>query len=208
MQTLSLAAVLVLFGGCATWMPDQDQTSKPAATKPVKVEPAINAESRRMYEQALIALQAGRTPEAERGLQAVASREPTLAGPHANLGILYARTNRAAQAIASLQQAIRLNPERAAYHNELGLVYRREGKFDEARESYVRALSTDPDHANAHLNLGILYDLYLQDLDKAAQHYQRYRELVPNEATMVGKWIVDLQQRGRAADKARGGKNG
>jgi tetratricopeptide (TPR) repeat protein len=209
--TVALVLIALLqLGGCASWTPTQDETAagKPAAVKPAKAEPAINPESRRLYEQALAALQAGRTPEAERGLLAVASREPALAGPHANLGLLYARTNRATQAIASLQQAIRLNPERAAYHNELGLLYRREGKFDQARDSYAKALEADPNYANAHLNIGILYDLYLQDLEKAMQHYQRYRELAPSEAATVAKWLVDLQQRGRAADKSKGGKSG
>jgi tetratricopeptide (TPR) repeat protein len=196
---------MLVLTGCVT-MPGEP--TAPAAKKAAPAEPAVNPESRRLYEQALAALQAGRTPEAERGLLAVATREPALAGPHANLGILYARTNRAAQAIESLQRAIRLNPERAAYYNELGLVYRHEGKFDQARESYAQALQADPDYANAHLNLGILYDLYLQDLDKAMQHYRRYRELTPGESARVGKWIVDLEQRGRAADKSKGGKSG
>ena len=196
-------AAPVLLAGCVT-LPGEG--ASPTAAK--KAEPVVNPESRRLYEQALAALQAGRTPEAERGLLAVASREPALAGPHANLGILYARTNRAAQAIESLQRAIQLNPDRAAYYNELGLVYRHEGKFTEARDSYARALEADPNYTNAHLNLGILYDLYLQDLDKAMLHYQRYRELAPDEAATVAKWIVDLQQRSRAADKSKGGKSG
>src|SRR6185436_12006140 len=154
--------------------------SAPAATstrtatvpvrKPAPVEPAVNAESRRLYEQALIALRGSHYVDAERGLLAVAQREPTLAGPHANLGILYRRTGKPAQAIESLRQAIRLNPDRAAYYNELGLVYRQEGKFDEARSYYAKAIDADGDYANAHLNLGILYDLYLHDPDKALAH--------------------------------------
>jgi len=138
----------------------------------------------------------------------VISREPGLAGPHANLGILYARTGRPAQALESLKQAIRLNPDRAVYYNEIGMMSRREGKFDEARRYYAKALDLDPNYAYAHLNIGILYDLYLQDTAKAMQHYQRYRELTPSEAGTVTKWIADLQQRGRATEQAKGGKSG
>jgi len=205
------------FAGCAnfTLAPEEVSTPVPAPVKteppvanPAKAEPAVNAESRQMYQQALTALGAGRYSEAERVLLAVIRREPELAGPRANLGILYARTGHPVQAFESLKQAIRLNPDRAAYYNELGMVSRREGRFDEARRYYAKALDLDPGYAYAHLNIGILYDLYLQDAAKAMQHYQRYRELAPGEAGTVTKWIADLQQRGRAAEQAKGGKSG
>jgi tetratricopeptide (TPR) repeat protein len=180
--------------------------AEPPAPKPAQIEPVASSESRALYQQALGALAAGRYPEAERGLLAVARREPQLAGPHANLGILYGRTGRPAQALASLKEAIRLNPDRAAYYNEIGVVSRREGKFDDARRYYTKALDLDPNYAYAHLNIGILYDLYLQDTEKAMQHYRRYQELTPAEAGTVTKWIADLQQRDRAR-QAKGGKS-
>jgi len=165
--------------GCAALVPQAPNvqgrnasTKTVTAPKPVKIEPPVKAESRQMYEQALVALKAGRYPEAERMLRTVASREPELAGPYANLGIVYVRLGRSAQAIEALQQAIRLNPDRAAYYNELGMVFRREGKFDDARRQYAKALDADPEYANAHLNIGILYDLYLQDVEKAMRRIQ------------------------------------
>ena len=205
LQLAILIAPISLVGCVTARAPGE--ASKPAP-KRVQIEPPVNADARQMYEQALTALKAGRYPEAERALLAVIRREPELAGPRANLGILYAHTGRSAQAFESLQQAIRLNPDRAVYYNELGMMSRREGKFDEARRYYAKALELDPSYAYAHLNIGILYDLYLQDAEKAMQHYQRYRELVPSEAGTVTKWIADLQQRGRAAEQSKGGKSG
>jgi len=202
---LALLMVAAALAACTTITSAPEQASAPKAVKP---EPAVDAESRRLYQQALSALGAGHYAEAERALLAVIHREPALAGPRANLGILYARTGRPAQAYEALQQAIRLNPGRAVYYNELGMVSRTEGKFDEARRDYAKALDLDPNYAYAHLNIGILYDLYLQDTEKAMQHYQRYRELTPGEARTVTKWIADLQQRGRASEQAKGGRSG
>jgi len=220
----AIATISVLLAACANWPEPAPQEAPAAAAKPAKAEPPaakpakaeapagaepqVNAESRQLYQQALAALGAGRYPEAERALLAVIRREPELAGPRANLGIVYERIGRPEQALESLKEAVRLNPKRAVYYNELGMLSRRGGRFDDARRYYARALELDPDCAHAHLNIGILYDLYLQDPAQAMQHYQRYRELTPSEAGTVAKWIADLQQRGRAAEQAKGGKNG
>lgn len=215
MSRLAIMIVSVSLAGCETLTlaPGRAPTPVQKMVKaeppaPVKAEPPVTAEFRQIYQRALTELGAGRYPEAERALLEAIRREPELAGPRANLGILYARTGRTAQAFESLRQAIRLNPDRAAYYNELGMMSRREGRFDEARGYYAKALDLDPNYAYAHLNLGILYDLYLQDTAKAMQHYQRYRDLTPSEAGTVTKWIADLQQRGRATEQAKGGKGG
>lgn len=205
-----LLAIVALFAGCVTSTPGSRETAAvtPVAKNAEQPQPTVNKESRRLYDQALVALQGARWAEAERMFLAVVRREPALAGPRANLGIVYAHTNRPAQAIESLRQAIRLNPDRAAYYNELGVVYRREGKFEDAERSYEKALEADRGYAYAHLNLAILYDLYLPHPEKALQHYERYRELTPSEAGTVTKWIVDLQQRQHGKTQARGEKSG
>jgi Flp pilus assembly protein TadD len=212
---LAIAIACISLAACETLTraPEQAPASPPKAVKAeapaqklIETEPAVSPESRAQDQQALAALRAGRYAEAERLLLAVTRREPRLAGPQANLGILYGRTGRPAQALESLREAVRLNPERAAYYNELGLISRREGKFDDARRYYAKALDLDPNYAYAHLNMGILYDLYLQDAEKAMQQYQRYQELTPSETGTVTKWIADLQQRERAR-QAKGGKS-
>lgn len=200
-----LLAAIVSLSGCA----GIGSLGAGASKQPAKAaEPVVSAQWRQQYEHALTLLQANHLPEAERELTALATREPRLSGPYANLGILYFHAGRTTDAVKSLEYAIALNP-RPAYYNELGMVHRTEGRFDAAEQAYKHALQLDPDYAYAHLNLGILYDLYLQQPDRALPHYERYRALVPSEAGTVGKWIVDLKRRtSQAADRGTKGKSG
>lgn len=155
----------------------------------------MKPELQRAYDKALAQLAAGNSREAEAALLALTRQAPELSGPYANLGLLYRRAGRNAEAIAALERAIEVNPRRAVYYNELGIVYRQEGKFDMARRNYRKALDVEPDYAPAHLNLGILLDLYLQEPKQALPHFQRYRELVPGEASTVSKWIIEIERR-------------
>ena len=50
-------------------------------------------------------------------------------------------------------------------------------------------------YAGAYLNLGILFDIYLQDLVKALQEYEKYQSLTQQEDSQVAGWIVDIQRR-------------
>lgn len=190
---------LLLPTGCAMLLSEKVSTTSGAArTVEAAPEAPVDARTRQEYAQALHALRTGHMQEAEKMLRTLATREPELSGPQANLGLLYSRNGKPREAIAALQRAIDINPRRAVYHNELGILYREEGQFDNARRSYLRALELEPDYALAHRNIGILYDLYLQEPVKALEHYQRYQQLVPSESSTVSKWIIDLQQRSRS----------
>lgn len=201
-----LAVLAALAAGCATPSAPERRAApadRPTAARAVVDAPdaAASPEQRQLFEQALAHLKAGRSREAEQAFKSLTQRAPQLSVPHANLGILYHRAGRHAEAIAAFERAIEINPRRWMYYNELGIVYRQEGKFDLARKNYRKALDLNPDYALAHLNLAILADIYLQEPQTALNHYQRYQQLVPAEAATVSKWIIDLERRGRVADK-------
>jgi Flp pilus assembly protein TadD len=185
--------LLAVLAGCAT--PGAREAAPGKAPARAKVEPPVPAPARQAYEQALASMQAGRHKEAETVLLELTRKYPELAGPYANLGILYYRTGRPTEAVEMLNKAIRINPQQAAYYNQLGVMQRSAGRFAEARTAYSRALELDANYPFAHLNLGILYDLYMSEPDKAVAHYQRYGELNPADAKQVEKWIADLKQR-------------
>src|SRR5512138_3513826 len=104
--------------------------SAPAtASAPPEPETPIGPEVQRAFDDARRAMLAGRHDEAEKGFRALAQAQPELAGPHANLGILYRHSGKLGEAVAELELAAKANPRRAGIFNELGVTYRQRGQF-------------------------------------------------------------------------------
>jgi Flp pilus assembly protein TadD len=155
----------------------------------------VPATAQRGFDDARRAFAAGRTDEAERGFRALAHSNPELAGPHANLGIIYRQAGRLPEAAAELEKAVKASPQRPVYLNQLGITYRQQGQFAKARDAYERAIALDPAYAAPLLNLGILHDLYLGDGPRALELYSRYLALSPSGDVAVSKWVADLKNR-------------
>lgn len=168
-----------------------------AAAMPVAAEPLVpvSASAQRGFDDARRALAAGRTEEAERGFRAVAQANPELAGPHANLGLIYRQAGKLPEAAAELEKAVKASPQRPIYLNQLGITYRQQGQFAKARDAYEKAIALDPAYAAPLLNLGILHDLYLGDGARALELYGRYLALLPSGDPAVTKWVADLKNR-------------
>jgi Flp pilus assembly protein TadD len=164
----------------------------PATSKPeAPVSPAVQ----RAFDSARQSLAAGRTVEAERAFVALTKSNPELAGPYANLGLIYRQAGKSADAVARLEKAVQLSPNRAELHNQLGITYRMAGDFAKAKASYEQSISLDATYAPAVLNLGILYDLYLWDGVRALELYDRYLQLTPGGDEQVKRWVSDLRNR-------------
>jgi Flp pilus assembly protein TadD len=170
------------------------QTAAPrigAAAFSTPVDPA----AQRAFDEASSALRSGRTDDAERSFRALTQASPELAGPHANLGVIYRKAGKLPDAVTEFQTAVKLSPAQPVYLNQLGITYRQQGEFAKARDAYQRAIALDPRYGAAILNLGILYDLYLGDAAHALEQYNRYLALSPNADPTVTKWVVDLKNR-------------
>jgi tetratricopeptide (TPR) repeat protein len=122
---------------------------------------------------------------------------PDYSGAYVNLAIIYDRQGRSDEAIGLLNQALQANPESVEALNRLGLMNRREGRFAEAEAAWLAAIDAEPDYTYAWYNLAVLYDLYLQDLPAALDHYREYQRLVgeAEQDEMVERWIADLERR-------------
>jgi tetratricopeptide (TPR) repeat protein len=216
--TAALAALIAL-GGCSTIgdsvkaiqdtvvtpvakaiapaAPASAASASAAATAPapVRVEAPVPVAAQRSFDEALRALRAGRSDDAERGFKALAQSNPELGGPHANLGVIYRQAGKLPESVAALERAVKASPEQPLYFNQLGISYRYQGQFAKARAAYERAMELDPGYAAAPLNLGILFDLYLRDNARALEAYDRYMALAGGKDATVAKWVVDLKNR-------------
>jgi tetratricopeptide (TPR) repeat protein len=119
---------------------------------------------------------------------------PDYPGAYVNLAIIQAGRGDDEAAAAALNSALALDSEHPVALNQLGMLYRRQGKFSEAEAAYLQAVTASPDYALAHYNLGVLNDLYLQRMDVAVRHYERYQE-IDGDDKGVSRWIADLRRR-------------
>jgi tetratricopeptide (TPR) repeat protein len=155
--------------------------------------------SQQLYEQAVTALKKDDAELAIDLLLTVSSEAPDKPFVFTNLGLAHFRLQQYDLALSAFQQAVSHDAGDAVAYNHLGILQRRQGQFEAARESYQRALEIDSDYALAHLNLGILFDIYLQNLEPALRHYQRYQALLDEENETVSGWIADLERRLKSA---------
>jgi tetratricopeptide (TPR) repeat protein len=108
-----------------------------------------------IFSRAVQAMAAGNYATAEQGFQSVLRREPRNVGAIGNLGILYARTNRAGQAIAEYQAALRLSPDDESILLNLGIVYFKQELHALALPYFARVVKVDPRNQQAQQLLAV-----------------------------------------------------
>ena len=194
-----LALCLSMLTGCG---------SMPSATEPGQESGYESSDGRVVppnvqthYEQAVAIMAAGDDVDASLRFQEFLLQYPDYPGAHVNLAILHARNNDDVAAEASITDALILDPLHPEALNQLGMLLRRQGKFEAAENAYLKAVTARPDYALAHYNLGVLNDLYLQHLDTALQHYERYQDIA-GEDKLVMRWIMDLKRRVTASQRS------
>lgn len=128
-------------------------------------------------------------------LEKLSQQAPALEHIFTNLGIAYFNQEKYAEARAAFERAISQKKDDAIAYNHLGILARMRGEFEKSRQHYEQAISIDSEYAAAYLNLGILFDIYIQDIEQALTHYEKYQELTNNENKTVAGWIVDIERR-------------
>ncbi len=184
------AALLLALTGC------QSVAIKSASKDGAQTVPAA---AQAQFDAAVAAQREQRWSQAEQQFQQLIEKYPQLSGPHLNLALIYAQTQRGELAEAEFKQAVQINPANLDGYDQYGIWLRAQGRFAEAEAMYQQALARNPERASTHLNLGILYDLYMGKLPQALEHYQRYLALTNDDKSPVHGWVADLQRRLKAA---------
>ena len=199
---LTLLSLVLAVGGCAsngsrTESPERGGAEQ-ATADPRAAE--VPPEALTLYEQAVAVMAAGDFLDAELRFKEFLLQYPGYPGAYVNLAIIQVTYNNDEAARENIDAALAIAPDYAPALNQQGMLLRRNGKFLEAEAAYLKAVTADPDYALAHYNLGVLNELYLQRLDSALQHFERYQELVGGDE-QVEKWITDLQRRVAASQR-------
>jgi len=201
-QLLAGLALALVVAGCGGQAPKPETSGRGAAVAdgaglPQAEVPPV---ARTLFEQAVAAMAAGDFTDAELRFEEFVLQYPEYPGAYVNLAIIHAGNGDAAAAMAAVEAALAVDPDYAPALNQQGMLLRRNGKFLEAEAAYLKAVTASPDYALAHYNLGVLNELYLQRLDVALQHFERYQELAGVDAE-VEKWIADLTRRVAATQR-------
>lgn len=199
-KTLRLTLLLLLAAGCSSApkpvpQPEKEPVVEAAPAEEVVVEEEPVDFNQQFYEEAVAELKAGETELALEILVQVSNDAPDKPRVFTNLGLAYFKLQQPDLAEQAFKQAVSRDNRDAVAHNHLGVLLRQKGQFESARDHYQRAIKINSSYASAHLNLGILFDIYLQDLERALQQYQKYQALVSQEDSTVKGWIVDIQRR-------------
>jgi len=193
---VALLLAFLLLSGCSG--PGAKSGAEPreavAGGDAANVREEVPPQAQTLFEQAVAVMAGGDYLDAELRFKEFLLRYPGYPGAYVNLAIIHSNNGDDAAAQLAIDSALALDPLHAAAWNQQGLLFRKNGKFLEAEAAYLKAVTASPDYALAHYNLGVLYELYLQRLETALQHFEQYQSLVGSDE-QVEKWIADLTRR-------------
>lgn len=112
-------------------------------------------------------------------LTAQAEAEPQNAAVRAALGNVYFDADRFTDAIRWYEESLRLNPRDADVSTDLGIAYYYTNQADRALTQFAHSLAINPSHTKTLLNQGIVLAFAKQDLDGAAEAWERVVSLSP-----------------------------
>lgn len=181
---------ITLLSACAQ-VPDKQSVST-AQTHTIENN-SISTADREKYKSGLIALNNNEDATAENIFNEFLQDTPELAGPYTNLALIHFKRQEYEQSLELVNKALIRNPEQAQAYQLRAQILVTKRKINEAKKDYIKAVELKPDYINAHYNLALLYDIYLQEITLAINHYEIYLSLIkaPDETTQ--EWVNHLK---------------
>lgn len=196
-DSLAFALSGVVFGLLAGWIIGSQQTAPavPASTASPVASSAPAAPSAPALDQA----------RAD-ALAQQAAADPRDAGVRVDLGNLYFDAERFAQAAPWYEAALAIDPGNTGASTDLAVVYFFLGDADRALAQLDRALATDPRHIKALLNQGIIRWRGKNDLQGAAESWERVVALAPDteEGRLARQGLEGVKAAHQAATQPSG----
>lgn len=190
-RLLILLAMLAL-GACgpktAELRPEQTSIEDAAPAEDQKV-----TRQQLKFEQGKSALAAGNHAQARRLFGEIIRANPELSGPYANLALIDFKKKKYQTALKQVNRAIELNPSQSQAYHLRAQILLQQGEIKKARDDYQQAIELNPRYLNAHYNLALLYDIYLQEIALAIDHYTIYLSLLGDRDEAIEEWINHLK---------------
>ncbi len=165
----------------------------PVDTNPV---PVLSPEQELLFNGAVEEMNSGALQSARSKFERLVDEQPRLAGAYVNLAIIAAESGQADAADALLTKALAANPRNVDALILVADQAQQNGRFEDAEQALLQVTAIDPSNPLAQYNLGILYELYLQEFERARQHYERYVALAQSEdVAIVKRWIKLLERK-------------
>ncbi len=166
----------------------------------VKDQPGLEPEienpgviDRYEYKQGIDALSARDFDKAKQLFERFIRKNPSLSGAFVNLALIAFREEDYVKANRLIDRAIKLNPRQAPAYHLRAQLHLKNGEIKQARQDYLKTIELRPDYTNAHYNLALLYDIFLQDIALAIEHYSIYLSLLNKEDEQTREWITHLR---------------
>ncbi len=192
----------VFFGLLAGWIIGSQQAVGPrpmaavATTGAAAAAPASSQQARPLDESRAAAL------------KVTAEKNPNDAATRVELGNLYFDAERYADAVQWYDGALRIDPKDINASTDLGIAYYYTNQPDLALAQFQKSLAIDPKHAKTLLNIGIVRAFGKEDLEGAAQAWQKVVELAPDspEAAVAQKGLDGMRAGHASTPGAPGAK--
>lgn len=189
MNYIKLLPLALLLASCATTSETPDITS--SGKSPLEQ----SASELSLYKKALKLLNSDKLDSSKEIFQQINSDRPELAGPYANLAIIALKNNNPGKALKLVEVALNKNPNLAQALNLLAYLEQISGNIQQAKEHYKEAIQNKNDYAIAHYNIALLYDVYLQDIESAIPHYEKYMKLINNADKNTADWLEQIKRK-------------
>lgn len=146
-----------------------------------------------LYQQGILAMSNHDYSSAEKIFRAFIREHPTLSGTYLNLALIRFKNEEFEESLKLANKAIELNSKMPQAYNLRAQLMLKDGEIHRAKDDYLRAITLKPDYINAQYNLALLYDIYIQDIAKAIQHYENYLPLLKQPDERTQEWIDHLK---------------